>query len=108
MTYYTFNFDKSWQKKGEQAMQRGLARMVIDIHNMAVHRAPVKTGALVNSGRYQKTGPMTWTLTFGNSRVRYAWIREHFNRLHPSTTYYLGNSVKQVAGQINNYFKDII
>lgn len=108
MTYYTFRYDHNWAANGKKALNRGLATMVADIHGMAVRRAPVKTGALVNSGRFRQTGPMTWTLTFGNSRVPYAWLRENVNHLHPSTTHYLGNSVKQAASQINKYFKDII
>lgn len=107
MTYYTFKFDTGWDKRTQQNLNTGLVRMVLDIHNMAVHRAPVKTGALINSGRYTRTGPLTYQLTFGNSRVPYAVIREETNHLHPWTTHYLQNSVNEASSRASQYFTEL-
>ena len=107
MTYYTFKFDNGWDKRTQQNLNTGLVRMVLDIHNMAVHRAPVKTGALINSGRYTRTGPLTYQLTFGNARVPYAVIREETNRLHPWTTHYLRNSVDEASSRASQYFTEL-
>lgn len=108
LTYYTFHFDNGWDQKTRQNLNNGLVRMVLDIHNMAVHRAPVRTGALINSGRYKRTGPLTYQLTFGNARVPYAVLRENVNHLHPWTTHYLGNSVDEAAAHAGQYFKDLL
>lgn len=108
MSYYTFTFDNSWLPKSKAKMNVGLTRLVTDIHNKAVRRAPVLTGALVNSGRYRKTGPLTYQLTFGNARVPYAVIREYVNRKHPTTRFYLGNSVKEAEANPGRYFGDLI
>ncbi len=107
MTYYTFKFDNGWDKRTQQNLNTGLVRMVLDIHNMAVHRAPVKTGALINSGRYARTGPLTYQLTFGNARVPYAVIREETNHLHPWTTHYLQNSVNEASSRASQYFTEL-
>lgn len=107
MTYYTFKFDNGWDKRTQQNLNTGLVRMVLDIHNMAVHRAPVKTGALINSGRYTRTGPLTYQLTFGNARVPYAVIREETNHLHPWTTHYLQNSVNEASSRASQYFTEL-
>lgn len=107
MTYYTFKFDTGWDKRTQQNLNTGLVRMVLDIHNMAVHRAPVKTGALINSGRYTRTGPLTYQLTFGNARVPYAVIREETNHLHPWTTHYLQNSVNEASSRAGEYFTEL-
>lgn len=78
--------------------------MMTDILKMARQNAPVLTGALRNSGRFQQLSTVKWRITFGNSRVPYARIREHMNRLHPNTVRYLQRARNTAASRAKSYF----
>ena len=78
--------------------------MMTDILRLARQNAPVKTGALRNSGRFQQTNTLHWRITFGNSRVPYARLREHVNHLHPNTTRYLERATTTANNKIKIYF----
>lgn len=78
--------------------------MMTDILKMARQNAPVLTGALRNSGRFQQLSTVKWRITFGNSRVPYARIREHVNRLHPNTVRYLQRARNTAASRAKSYF----
>lgn len=102
---YQLKVSASWASKlSTQQLNKGGVRMMTDILRMARQNAPVKTGALRNSGRFQQTSTLKWRITFGNSRVPYARIREHTNRLHPNTTRYLERAATTANNKIKTYF----
>lgn len=102
---YQLKTSASWVRKlSTQQLNKGGARMMTDILRMARQNAPVKTGALRNSGRFQQTSTLHWRITFGNNRVPYARIREHTNRLHPNTTRYLERAATTAQHKIKTYF----
>lgn len=105
---YTFTYNPGLVANGRRNINLGLTRMVTDIHSRAVMNAPKLTRALANSGRFQKTGPMSYTVTFGGGRVRYARVREYYNNLHPNTRFYLKNAGNSVAANASHYFQNII
>lgn len=105
---YHFKLNNSWPQLGLANLRKGLMRMVLDIHRGAVQRAPKKSRALANSGRFRKTGNLSYEVSFGGPRVPYAALRERENHLHPATTHYLGNSMKAVAAKQDTYFQNLI
>lgn len=102
---YHIKTSATWARKlSPQQLNKGGARLMTDILRMARQNAPVKTGALRNSGRFQQTSTLKWRITFGNSRVPYARLREHVNRLHPNTTRYLERAATTANNKIKTYF----
>lgn len=102
---YHIKTTATWVRKlSTQQLNKGGTRMMTDILRMARQNAPVKTGALRNSGRFQQAGTLHWRITFGNNRVPYARIREHTNRLHPNTTRYLERAATTANNKIKTYF----
>lgn len=85
-------------------MEQGMTRMVTDLHSRATANAPIKTGALVNSGKFRQVGDRQWTVSFGGGRVPYARLREYENRLHPGTRFYLKRATEAVSAQWTRYF----
>lgn len=102
---YKFSW-KSPKNKNMKMLQAGLGSMTFAILSKARLNAPYETGALRNSGRFEQTSEMTWTVTFGDKRVDYAWLREHQNRLHPETTYYLKRAGKEMTARYKTFFKN--
>jgi len=102
---YQLKVTASWTRKlSTQQLNKGGARMMTDILRMARQNAPVKTGALRNSGRFQQVGNTHWQITFGNGRIPYARIREHENRLHPNTVRYLERAARTANSRTKTYF----
>lgn len=102
---YQLKVSAEWARKlSTQQLNKGGVRMMTDILRMARQNAPVKTGALRNSGRFQQVGNTHWQITFGNSRIPYARIREHTNRLHPNTTRYLERAARTASARTETYF----
>lgn len=102
---YHIKTSPTWARKlSTQQLNKGGVRMMTDILRLARQNAPVQTGALRNSGRFQQAGTLHWQITFGNSRVPYARIREHTNRLHPNTTRYLERAARTANSHIKTYF----
>lgn len=102
---YQLKTTASWARKlSTQQLNKGGTHMMTDILRLARQNAPVQTGALRNSGRFQQVGNTHWQITFGNSRVPYARIREHTNRLHPNTTRYLERAARTASSRIKTYF----
>lgn len=102
---YQLKTTASWARKlSTQQLNKGGARMMNDILRMARQNAPVKTGALRNSGRFQQAGTLKWRVTFGNSRVPYARLREHRNQLHPNTVRYLERAARTASSRTKTYF----
>lgn len=102
---YQLKTSASWARKlSTQQLNKGGTRMMTDILRMARQNAPVKTGALRNSGRFQQSDTLHWRITFGNSRVPYARLREHVNRLHPNTIRYLERAATTANNKIKTYF----
>ena len=102
---YQLKVSATWARKlSTQQLNKGGVRMMTDILRMARQNAPVKTGALRNSGRFQQAGTLHWRITFGNSRIPYARIREHTNRLHPNTTRYLERAARTASARTKTYF----
>ena len=102
---YRLRLSADWARKlSTQQLNKGGARMTTDILKMARRNAPVLTGALRNSGRFQQVSTLKWRITFGNGRVPYARIREHTNRLHPNTVRYLQRARNTAASRVKSYF----
>lgn len=102
---YQLKVSATWARKlSTQQLNKGGVRMMTDILRMARQNAPVKTGALRNSGRFQQVGNTHWQITFGNGRVPYARLREHANRLHPNTTRYLERAATTANARTKTYF----
>lgn len=102
---YQIKVTATWTRKlSPQQFNEGGVRMMTDILRMARQNAPVKTGALRNSGRFQQVGNTHWQITFGNGRVPYARLREHTNRLHPNTTRYLERAARTASTRAKTYF----
>jgi hypothetical protein len=102
---YQLKVTAEWARKlSTQQLNKGGVRMMTDILRMARQNAPVKTGALRNSGRFQQVGNTHWQITFGNGRVPYASIREHENRLHPNTVRYLERAARTASSRTKTYF----
>lgn len=102
---YQLKTSPTWTRKlSTQQLNKGGVRMMTDILRMARQNAPVKTGALRNSSRFQQAGTLKWRITFGNGRVPYARIREHTNRLHPNTTHYLERAARTASSRTKTYF----
>lgn len=102
---YRLQLSADWTRKlSTQQLNEGGVRMMTDILKMARQNAPVLTGALRNSGRFQQLSTVKWRITFGNSRVPYARIREHVNRLHPNTVRYLQRARNTAASRAKSYF----
>lgn len=102
---YRLQLSADWARKlSTQQLNEGGVKMMTDILKMARQNAPVLTGALRNSGRFQQLSTVKWRITFGNSRVPYARIREHMNRLHPNTVRYLQRARDTAASRAKSYF----
>ena len=99
---YQIKTSATWTRKlSTQQLNKGGTRMITDILRLARQNAPVKTGALRNSGRFQQVGNTHWQITFGNNRVPYARLREHTNQLHPNTTRYLARAARTARSRTN-------
>lgn len=102
---YRLQLSADWTRKlSTQQLNEGGVKMMTDILKMARQNAPVLTGALRNSGRFQQVSTVKWRITFGNARVPYARIREHVNRLHPNTVRYLQRARNTAASRAKSYF----
>ena len=102
---YRLQLSADWTRKlSTKQLNEGGVRMMTDILKMARQNAPVLTGALRNSGRFQQLSTVKWRITFGNARVPYARIREHVNRLHPNTVRYLQRARNTAASRAKSYF----
>lgn len=102
---YRLQLSADWARKlSTQQLNEGGVKMMTDILKMARQNAPVLTGALRNSGRFQQLSTVKWRITFGNARVPYARIREHVNRLHPNTVRYLQRARNTAASRAKSYF----
>lgn len=102
---YRLQLSAEWSRKlSTQQLNEGGVKMMTDILKMARQNAPVLTGALRNSGRFQQLSTVKWRITFGNARVPYARIREHVNRLHPNTVRYLQRARNTAASRAKSYF----
>ena len=102
---YRLQLSADWTRKlSTQQLNEGGVKMMTDILRMARQNAPVLTGALRNSGRFQQLSTVKWRITFGNARVPYARIREHVNRLHPNTVRYLQRARNTAASRAKSYF----
>ena len=102
---YRLQLSAEWTRKlSTKQLNEGGVKMMTDILKMARQNAPVLTGALRNSGRFQQLSTVKWRITFGNGRVPYARIREHVNRLHPNTVRYLQRARNTAASRAKSYF----
>lgn len=102
---YRLKLSADWTRKlSTQQLNEGGVKMMTDILKMARQNAPVLTGALRNSGRFQQLSTVKWRITFGNARIPYARIREHVNHLHPNTVRYLQRAGNTAASRAKSYF----
>ena len=102
---YRIKLKDDWTRKlSTKQLNEGGVKMMTDILKMARQNAPVLTGALRNSGRFQQLSTVKWRIAFGNARVPYARIREYTNRLHPNTVRYLQRARNTAASRAKSYF----
>lgn len=96
----------------KRAMQ-GLILTGQDIANKARRKAPVLTGALQKSIR---VSPNSASFSceviaggnIGGAVIKYAYVREKFNKKHPNTRFYMSNSLKEVMnGNWQKNFKGV-
>lgn len=96
----------NWQSQLLNGMKAGLYEEMLDIDTRSVALAPKLTGALVNSRRLRLTGPLEYTLSYGDSRVPYALRRHYENKKHPSTKLYLSNAAETITrGDQGKYYR---
>jgi len=76
----------------EHIWKVGVANMLAEIDAKAKNYAPVRTGALKNSGQITAS-----SVIYGNNQVPYARLRHFVNNLHPGTRYYLSRAAEEVA-----------
>lgn len=88
------------------AMRVGAVDMMTNIHQDAVINAPKLTRALANSGRFNKLSDDSWSVSFGNSRVPYAYIRELYNSKNPHTIRYLGRAADKHTAKMETYMRN--
>lgn len=105
---YSIHVSGDWQNMSRDSMAAGLTRVAMAIRNQAVINAPIRTGALKNSGRVQYVNWHEQHVIFGSKRVPYAELRERINHLHPATTHYLERAGKTVEANVNMYFQERI
>lgn len=93
--------EEFWQQK----FRTGLLAMMTEVDREAKINAPVKTGALKNSGRfYEQAGDVIEQ--FGNNRVQYAAKRERGPNRDSSTEHYLERAARDVSsGNIARFFQ---
>lgn len=97
---------KAWLDIEQARLDNASEEMANDVLTRAKMNAPVDSGALVDSGRVVKQSDGSYEVVFGNSRVKYAKIREYINKKNPQTVKYLekaGETVKK--GNTNKYFR---
>ena len=89
----------------DKRFKQGVIMMMSDVERKAMARAPVLWGALRDSARLKATRDGA-EVTFGSTRVPYAYIRHEVNYKHPSTVQYLAKAAQEVANSdIGRYFK---
>lgn len=105
---YKLTWNNGKLSEVERKTNQGLFRMGFDIASKARYNAPILTGALRNDIRTTAEGSTIYVLA-GSSRVPYARRREYENRLHPSTTHYMGRAFTSVLNSNweETYFGDI-
>jgi hypothetical protein len=92
-----------WDSDILNGIESGEAELMVDIHRRSNILAPVDTGAMVNSSLIQKLGRFVFSITYGNSRVRYA-RRQFFENKTKSR--YLSKAAENVMrGDISRYFR---
>lgn len=101
----TTDFSKV-DKLMDKLMQDGLNNLGTTIKNRATILAPKDSGDLRRSGKVEITTDDKAIVSFGNSQVRYAKRRHYENNLHPSTKYYLTNSLKSISTPAS-FFKKV-
>ena len=97
----------NWQRKHQQQQQAGLLRFVTDVHRLATIYAPVETGNLRASGHVERITD-GYKVKFGGTAngfsIKYAAIRERFNKKNPQTVRYLERAGKQTEKNAKKYF----
>ncbi|HUH57787.1 MAG TPA: hypothetical protein VL020_04665, partial [Pseudomonadales bacterium] len=62
---------------------------------------------LVNSGRINKKGNASYTVSFGGDGVKYAKRRHYENKLNPQTLLYLEKAGDGISrSNLNKYIRD--
>lgn len=107
--------DFKWNETTLARIRKNIATALLslgmDTANQAQRKAPVDTGALVNSIRMSKTSDNEVVVLAGGTasgyNVPYARFREYNNNLHPNTRFYMKNALEWANKNVNKYFKGI-
>ena len=112
MAKASFKWNQPAVAQLDRNITKGLLRMGTVIASQARANAPYLTGALKNSIRVTADrADLVYVLaggSVGGKYIAYAYVREKYNRAHPSTTHYLERAFDNVAnGNIAQYFKEV-
>lgn len=91
----------------DNALNRSVVAMAVDIDRQAKILAPKDTRALVNSSTITKESDGKAAVTFGNSQVRYARRRHYENRKNPHTLRYLERAGQNVTKNGSKYIEKL-
>jgi len=86
------NWDK-FAKGNEQAMDRALARMAIDIERLAKMTVPVKKGQLKSSGHHQKKGRLSYVVYFNKEYAAHVEFGVSAHEIRPKNKDFLAFQV---------------
>lgn len=111
MSSYKFSWNTSKLNGIKKNIDVALLEMGQTITNRARGKAPVESGALVNS--IHTEAPESGTVLViaggrnGGKTVAYARKREYENCKNPQTKLYMTNSFKEVATNFKQFFKGV-
>lgn len=110
-TKVEFKWNEAALSRLRKNITTALISLGMDTANEAQRKAPVDTGALVNSIRMSKTNENQVVVLAGGTasgyNVPYARFREYNNNLHPGTRFYMKNALEWANKNVNKYFKGI-
>lgn len=111
MSSYKFSWNNPKLNNIKRNVDVGLLEMGQAIANKARGKAPVESGALVNSIHTESPeSGVVFVIAGGRNggkAVAYARKREYENRKNPHTKLYMTNSLKEVAPNFKQFFKGI-
>lgn len=104
-----------WNESTLSRVRRNIAKAILSLGQDTAYRAqtkaPVDSGALVNSIRLSKTTDNEVVVAAGGTasgfNVPYARFREYNNKLHPNKRYYMKEAIDWANENVTKYFKDI-
>jgi hypothetical protein len=91
----------------DNALNRAVVMMAVDIDRQAKILAPRDTGALIASSTIAREGDGKASVTFGSPAVRYARRRHFENKKNPQTLRYLERAGTNVTKNGSKYIEKL-